>query len=216
MSGGSRVELNPTFVELATSLKSRLLTDFSLRQNGRRVIGVGGESGSGKTVTANCLAEELLGAGMLTAVIHQDDYFRLPPRANHGHRCLDLHNVGPHEVNLDLLQSHIDAFRSGREHVPAPLVDYPSDTFLAQRFDFSRTAVLIVEGTYILSLEDIDVRIFLRATHVETREGRRARNRDIDEPVIEDVLEIEHGIISPQVRLADIVVNRDFVIDAKT
>ncbi|MGI9077540.1 MAG: hypothetical protein ACR2G6_09460 [Gemmatimonadaceae bacterium] len=39
------------------------------------------------------------------------------------------------------------------------------------------------------------------------------RNRDIDAPIIDNVLEMEHAIISPQVQLADIVISREFVIE---
>lgn len=213
-SSENRIELKASYFTLAESLRSRLAADFGLLGGGRRVIGIAGESGSGKSVTAKCLAEELARAGIPTAVIHQDDYFHLPPRANHENRCLDLSNVGPHEVNLGLVQSHIDAFRAGRGDVTAPLVDYPSDRMLTQRFDFADSQVLIVEGTYVLSLPNIDTRIFLRATHEETRQIRRARNRDIDAPVVEHVLAIEHEIIAQQIRLADIVINRDFTIAA--
>ncbi len=70
--------------------------------------------------------------------------------------------------------------------------------------------MLIIEGTYVLPLKDMDIRIFLRATHEETRERRRARNRDIDAPIVDSVLRIEHTVISPQMQLADIVIDRDF------
>lgn len=212
-SGDNSIELKPAYFRLASLLRARLETDFGLKARERSVIGIAGESGSGKSVTALCLAGELRNAGIPTAVIHQDDYFKLPPRKNHENRSLDLGNVGPHEVDLDLIRSHLGAFRAGRNDVIAPLVDYPSDTMLTQRLDFSDARVLIVEGTYILSLPEIDTRIFLRATHGETRERRRERNRDRDDPVIERILEIEHGIIKQQAERADIVVSPDFTIE---
>ncbi len=208
-------ELPETWFALATSLRPRLLSAIGQCRNGRCVVGIGGESGAGKSVTANCLAVELSGSGIPTTVIHQDDYFRLPPRANHEQRRRDIRNVGPLEVDLDLLRSHVDAFRAGRDNVTAPLVDYNSDSFVTQCIDFSHTAVLIAEGTYVLFLDNVDFRIFLRATHGETHERRRERNRDIDEPFVQDVLAIEHGIIAPQVRLADIVVDPDFAIEPR-
>lgn len=214
-SAGNSIELKPEYFRVSASLGSRLRDDFGLHERKRRVIGIGGESGSGKSVTALCLAEELRRAGIPTAVIHQDDYFHLPPRANHENRRLDLRNVGPHEVNLDLIRTHCDAFRAGRDNVTAPLVDYPSDRMLAQQLDFSKTQVLIVDGTYILPLPDMDVRIFLRASHDETRERRRERNRDLDDPMIERVLAIEHEIIKGQAALADVVVSQDFIVEGK-
>jgi uridine kinase len=70
--------------------------------------------------------------------------------------------------------------------------------------------VLIVEGTYVLRLDDTDVRIFLEATHAETAERRRLRNRDVMAPIIEEILAIEHALIAPQLRRAHVVVDRDF------
>ena len=81
---------------------------------------------------------------------------------------------------------------------------------MAQQLDFSQAAALIVEGTYVFRLQAIDVRVFLEATHEDTRERRRIRNRDIDAPVIDQILAIEHEIIAEQAKQADIVIDRDF------
>ncbi|GAC1657876.1 MAG: hypothetical protein NVS4B3_24850 [Gemmatimonadaceae bacterium] len=210
------LELKSGYFALATALHTRLTAEFAPRTRGRFVIGIGGESGSGKSVTATCLAAEFTEAGLAASVIHQDDYFRLPPRANHANRVEDLRNVGPHEVDLTLLQSHIAAFRDGRDGVTAPRVDYPSDRMLTRQLDFARSELLIVEGTYVLPLPDLDVRIFLRASHDESAERRRARNRDPDTPFIERVLAIEHELIRPQLDIADIVINPDFQIAASS
>jgi len=59
-------------------------------------------------------------------------------------------------------------------------------------------------------LRGIDARVFLEVTHEETRERRRVRNRDIDAPVIDQILAIEHDIIVEQAEQADIVIDRDF------
>ena len=64
----------------------------------------------------------------------------------------------------------------------------------------------------MLASVDADIRIFLAATSDDTRERRRARNRDIEAPVVDEVLAIEHRIIAAQREMADIVVDRDFRI----
>lgn len=175
----------------------------------RLVIGVAGESGSGKSVTAVALARELEELDVPTGVLHQDDYFIRPPRVNHAHRERDITAVGPHEVNLALMARHVADFRAGRA-VDAPLVDYPTDSFLTRRLDFGPLAVLVVEGTYALMLDDLDVRIFIEATHDETAERRRARNRDVDAPFVQEVLRIEHAIIARQAGVAQLIVDRGF------
>lgn len=184
-------------------------------EGGRRfVILVAGESGSGKTVTTASLVRALREIDVRAGLIHQDDYFHRPPRANHEQRERDLRHVGPHEVNLALLQSHVDAFRSGSDGVEGPAVDYPANRFVTQRHDFSALDALIVEGTYVFRLGGVDAKVFLEATHEDTRERRRIRNRDIDAPFIQQVLEIEHEIIARSAGEADIVIDRDFAIRA--
>ena len=198
--------------DLAKTLCSMLVEQYALSQRGRAVVAIAGESGSGKSVTADNLALAFGDCRMSAGILNQDDYFKLPPRTNHEHRCLDLANVGSQEVDLALLHSHIVAFREGRDGVVAPRVDYQTNTFNTRQIDFSGLSVLIVEGTYVLGLDDVDVRIFLEATSNDTRERRRVRNRDIDAPIVEQVLAIEHELIAPQVALAQIVIDKEFRI----
>jgi uridine kinase len=196
--------------ELAVAL-ARLLTNGDALRD-RTVVGIAGESGSGKSVTASDLARELGASGRTSMVLHQDDYFHRPPRTNHEHRERHLASVGPQEVDLERLASHVALFRDGRDGVTVPSVDYPGNRFVTRVADFSSVAVLIVEGTYVLTLADLDVRIFLEATSDATRERRRQRNRDIDAPIVDQVLAIEHTLIAPQAECADIVIDGEFRI----
>ena len=196
---------------LAHTLLNYITRDFALGTRGY-VIGIAGESGSGKSTSAAALARALEGAGRRCVTIHQDDYFLRPPRTNHDYRLANLGHVGPHEVNLALVTEHIAAFRAGCANVVAPAVDYPGNRFVDRQLDFSACDVLIVEGTYVLGLPGLDVRIFFEATHEETGERRRHRARDIDAPVIREILTIEHAFIAPQAQQADIVVDRNFSV----
>lgn len=214
MMGGERLDLEPTHLALAQLLLAKLEGQFGLGQEDRTVVAIAGESGSGKSTSAMAIADVLSARSISTVVLHQDDYFIRPPRANHSHRIGDLSSVGPHEVRLDLLASHIADFRAGRDVSDAPRADHHSDSFVSRRLDLGNASVLIVEGTYVLTLHDSDVRIFLEATHEETDERRRRRNRDVDAPIIDRILSIEHEIIARQARRADIVIDRDFRIRA--
>lgn len=211
MNDVSRTEVRPEYAGLARSLV-RLMEERGLSSSARTVVGVAGESGSGKSVTASSLARELGAQGYSALVLHQDDYFVLPPRANHAARERDIGRVGPGEVNLALLQAHVAAFRAGADAVEAPVVDYAADRFDTRRIDFSTVVVLVVEGTYVLGLDDLDLRIFLEATYADTRDRRRARARDVDAPFIEQVLAIEHEIIARQAARADLLIDRRFAI----
>lgn len=206
-------EILPESHTLARVLAALIVPGFPRGERGtRRVIGMAGESGSGKTTAAARLAGLFEGEGRHCAIIHQDDYFLRPPRTNHDYRLADLTRVGPHEVNLRLMAEHIAAFRAGYSNVATPAVDYPGNRFLTRHVDFGACDVLIVEGTYVLQLADLDVRIFFDATHEDTDDRRRERARDIDAPLIREVLTIEHALIAPQAHKADIVVDRHFTV----
>ena len=204
---------HPEHRDLALALIAAMAANDTLAQRASRiVIAVAGESGSGKSVTAVCLAHELTASGHVTEVLHQDDYFIRPPAANHAHRVADLTSVGPQEVDFDRLRAHVAAYRRGEHGVAAPRVNYGTDHFDTEPRDFRSVQILVVEGTYVLAGVDSDIRIFLAATSDDTRERRRARNRDIEAPVVDQVLAIEHRIIAAQREVADIVVDRDFRI----
>lgn len=197
---------------VGAALLARLDEIATFRAVARPVVGIAGESGSGKTTAAEQLAAAAQAAGRAAVVLHQDDYFLRPPHTNHAHRCGDLSAVGPHEVDLARLARHVAEFRSGARAVSVPAVDYPGDRFVARTVDFSAAALLVVEGTYVLTLEALDARVFCAATHEQTRDRRRARNRDVDAPIVDEILAIEQALILPQRARADLVVAADFTI----
>jgi uridine kinase len=212
MTNADRLNLSPDSLERAGRIIDILAHDFGLAPRGARrlVIGIAGESGSGKSVAASSLAHELRARGYTPQVIYQDDYFVRPPRTNHEFRMRDVEaHVGPHEVQLALIAEHMAAFRERRD-VEGPLVDYPGNRFVTQPLPFATSDVLVVEGTYVLGLAGLDVRIFCSATHEETRARRDARNRDIQDPMVDRVLAIEHRLIAPYGATADLVIDRDF------
>ena len=197
--------------DLSAQLVQRLTRDFGVGAGtARTVIGIAGESGSGKSTTAEQLVHALTASGTPAGLINQDNYFLLPPRTNHASRVADLNRVGPHEVNLALIDAHIGAFRRGEPAVTGPVVNYPANRFDEQTLSFAELRVLVVEGTYVLHCDALDVRIFLEATHRDTHERRMARARDLHEPIIDTILGIEHDIIARQAGRADLLIDRDF------
>jgi len=201
-----------SYIERADRLLAVLRASYGVPRSTHTVIAVGGESGCGKSVTAIDLAAVLTDAGIGAAIIHQDDYFIRPPRTNHEHRERDVTSVGPHEVQWDLIRHQITAFRSGAATLIGPVVNYPENRFDTQELDLRGCDVLVVEGTYALLHADADIRIFLEATYLDTAAARHTRNRDIDAPFVQQVLAIEHAIIAPQARLADVLISRDYQI----
>ena len=161
----------------------------------RFVVTIAGESGSGKSETGAALSEALAGLGIGSVILQQDDYFIYPPKTNEQMRRRNIDHVGISEVRLDLLDADLADAHAGKESI-----------------DLSAAAAVIVEGTYTTLLANVNHRVFIDRSHVDTHEARKHRARDVMDDFLEQVLEIEHGIISPQKSRADIIITREYEV----
>ena len=184
-----------------------------LNNKERFVLTVAGESGSGKSETAAAIAEVLAGHDIGCFIFQQDDYFVHPPKSNDRARRDDITWVGPQEVKIDLLDTHLQAFRDGDE-ITKPLVIYADDQVSEETVDAGSARVAIAEGTYTTLLSQADVHVFIGRTYRQTRAHREKRRRDDAEldPFIERVLSIEHDIISQHQNRAHIIVHDDYSV----
>lgn len=182
--------------------------------DGRYVITVAGESGSGKSETARALADALANHDIRCAILQQDDYFVYPPRSNDRARRKDIAWVGPHEVHIDVLDKHLQEFLDGATRLVKPLVVYERDEIAQETLEFGEAQVLIAEGTYTTLLANVDSRVFIDRTYLETRAHRenRARHKSELDPFIDRVLAIEHEIIYAHKADADIVITTDYTV----
>ena len=179
----------------------------------RRIgVTIAGESGSGKSETAAALAEILAEYGIGSVIFQQDDYFVLPPKSNDRARRDDIDWVGPKEVKLDLMDEHLRAFLEGAEAIGKPLVIYEDDSVTTEIMEIGGARIAIAEGTYTTLLDSATHRVFIDRDYTQTRKHREKRNRDASEldSFIDQVLEIEHGIISPHKARANIIVDADY------
>lgn len=180
------------------------------------VVTVAGESGSGKTGAAHCLAQALHEEeGLAVIVLSQDDYFRLPPISNHARRVEDLAWVGPGEVRLDLMGQHCLALcEEDPAEVVKPLIFYQENRIDEERVAAGCWDLVVAEGTYVTLLEEADFRAFIDHPYTASRPGRLARGREADDPFIEEVLAIEHRIISAHASRADVILSGKELIEA--
>ena len=178
------------------------------------VVSIGGESGSGKSELGQALANRYWNDGKKVVLFQQDDYFLLPPRTNDQKRRRNVDWVGMGEVRLDLLDAHLDALRSGETELTKPLVDYDANEITQETIHVADAEIVIVEGTYTTALENVDCRVFIDRTYRQTVATRRRRARDDQDAFLEQVLEIEHQVISAQMERADIVVTSDYRVVA--
>jgi uridine kinase len=203
------LEIKDTFFDLSAQIFSILRTKNLLSQQ-KLIIGIAGESGSGKSVTALCLVNYLEKKGYIPCALNMDDYFNLPANDNHLNRLKDIDaNVGPQEVNLRLLDQHLIAFRND-ENIEGPSSDFGANRLITKELNFKGKQILIVEGTYVFGLENLDLGIFLQINFKQSLINRLKRGREQFDAFVEKVLEIEHKIISKYALKADLIIDEEY------
>jgi len=209
---GDVIHIRPEYFATADALVALLTQAKNLNGRSFEVIAIGGESGSGKSVTAICLQQSLENKGLSAVILHQDDYFKLPPKTNHQNRVANITAVGPQEVYFSKLEKNIEDFRRKETHLQKPLVNYDQDLIGEEELSIMGVDVLIIEGTYAMQLENVDIRIFMERNYRDTLANRIARGREPYSAFVEQVLEIEHRLISSGIEIADAIVQKDYSV----
>ncbi|MFC2062150.1 uridine kinase [Elusimicrobiota bacterium] len=211
---GDKIIVKPHHTRAAQGAYERIRGRV-LDNPGPSVITVAGESGSGKSEIASEIARLFQEDNNLKGIIfHQDDYFVYPPKTNNEVRRKDIKNVGMNEVKMDLLDSDLlKAKQAEAQNLEKPLIDYNNNEILSESVDIENLQIIIAEGTYTTALENADIRVFINRTYEDTLEHRKERARDKLDEYVEEILKIEHEIISSQKKEADIIIDRDYNIE---
>ena len=206
------INLHPSYFATAEAILVHILPLLTTSNTQKYCIVISGESGSGKTTTATCIAQLLQQQGINSAILHQDDYFYLPPATNRLHRAKNINVVGTQEVDLAKIDSHIALFKANTPTLTKSLCIYEDNVFITETLNFANVQVLLVEGTYTTTLRNADYRVFMSRTYHQTLEQRIARGRDTFDTMLNKVLDIEHQIIKTHAAQADLCVNIDYSI----
>ncbi|MFC1932634.1 hypothetical protein ACFLXU_03260 [Chloroflexota bacterium] len=208
---GDKIVIEEGHIKAASQIAEVLLPQIE-ESRGRSVITIAGESGSGKSEIASALSDILSKKGIKSAILQQDDYFVYPPKTNAEMRRKDINHVGLTEVRLGLLDQNLKDVIDGKDKIVKPLVIFDADRITEETVDLRGIKVVIVEGTYTATLKNARQHVFIDRTYIDTRETRQRRSREKQDAFLEEILEIEHGIISSQEVQADIVVTNDFEV----
>lgn len=194
----------------------KVIADHILtRLKERMIIGISGESGSGKSELAHVLAKEFLKTGKVTKILHTDNYYRTHPlerrqwRVQHG-----IENVvGYDEYDWDTLHRNMEDFRAGKIS-EMPCVDLVTQQVDRLITNFSEVQLLIVEGLYAIRSEKVDFRIFLELTYLETKEKhvKDERGKEVMDEVRWAILGQEHRMVSALQPMADVIVNKSYEV----
>ena len=206
---GDKLVIQEGHVKAAQHIADLLLPQI-MKTQGKFIITIAGESGSGKSEIAATLSEFLSGKGIRCTILQQDDYFVYPPKMNARMRRGNINHVGPSEVRLATLDRDLHDIMVGKSEIDKPLVIFDDDLITKETIKLEGTVVIIVDGTYTTLLKNVHQHIFIDRTYIDTREARRLRAREEQDAFLERILETEHKTISSHRTQADIIVTTDY------
>ena len=177
------------------------------------VIGIAGGSGSGKTTLANNLCKHF---GDRVSILRHDDYYKSQDDIPMSERVKTNYDH-PHAFDMELLLSHLDALRDGRD-VDSPIYDYTNHTRSGEVRHIKATRVILLEGILIFENEqvrdrldmkifvdtDADVRIVRRILRDVKKRGRSLES--VTAQYLSTVKPMHEAFVEPSKRYADIII----------
>lgn len=206
---GDKLIILEGHIKVARHLINLILPQIMNTQS-KFIITIAGESGSGKSEIATVFSKLFSENSIKSIILQQDDYFVYPPKTNDKMRRKNITHVGSSEVRLNLLDQNLQEIINDKPKIEKPVVIYDEDLITKETIKPEGIKVIIVDGTYTTLLKNVNMRIFIDRTYVDTREARKHRAREEQDAYLEKVLEIEHKIISLHKSKADIIITKDY------
>ncbi len=211
---GDILLINDLHKAAAKEILNHVLADrdkkLEANANYKYIVAISGESGAGKSELSHSLALLLKSQNVRVKVIHADNYYKIPPllrkewRLNKG-----LNVIGPNEYDWSLLQKNITEFKEDMI-ARIPCIDIIPDQVDELTTDFQKINVLIIDGLYAIKAKDIDLKVFIELTYLETKMMQLMRGKEeVDEHRV-NILEREHMGVMSLKPLAHLLVNKNY------
>jgi uridine kinase len=210
---GDILLINDMHKEAAQAICDTVISDRNSKEERYRyVVGISGESGSGKSELAHALGKCLKEKNVRVKVIHTDNYYKIQPllreewRRNKG-----FDHIGVTEYDWVKIRKTLRDFREEQECV-LPCIDLIPEQVDKLITDFSKIDLLIVDGLYAINAEDIDMKVFIDLTYHETKINQIIRMKEAMSDFRLGILEREHQAVSSLKPQAHLVVDKSYQV----
>jgi len=182
----------------------------NLEERYRYVVGISGESGSGKSELAHALGKLLKENNVRVKVIHTDNYYKIQPllreewRRNKG-----FDKIGIDEYDWIKIRKTIRDFREEQECM-IPCIDLIPEQVDKLITDFSKIDLLIIDGLYAINTPDVDLKVFIDLTYHETKINQIIRMKEAMSDFRLTILEMEHQAVASLKPMADLIIDKSY------
>ncbi len=213
----------PLFLSINEKLLINMVKEYVMNQQKQCMIGITGESASGKTTLVNYVTKALrkrLFNETYTTLCCDDYYKDTAEELKAAGSYEELYKTGfsfdkPDAINLELMRAHLISLKNGCG-VNAPEYDFVTCESIPNRAYKNPTRAILAEGLYVLGEElvdlfDIKVYVFTPFEKIKerwfTRAVLRGKTGAAAEHQFEDVNTTAQIYIRPTMKNADIVIN---------
>lgn len=211
---GDVLLINELHKKAAKQIYDYLIEKLNQKKKGYRfIVAISGESGAGKSELSHSLALLLKKGGKRVKILHTDNYYKIPPNLrNEWRKKNGVKKVGMNEYDWKLLNRNIKEFKEGREAL-MPCVDIVSKQIDKLITDFSDIEILVVDGLYAIALNRINLKVYIGLTYHDTKKNRGNRGKEDNNEFRFQVLEMEHQTMLSLKPNADLIINKDYVVE---
>ncbi len=218
-----RKQKQPLFLSVNETLLIKIIRKFLEDRNRQCLIGITGESASGKTTLVNYVLKALrkkLYNETYTSLCCDDYYKDTSNELKAAGSYEKLYETGfsfdkPSAINLELMRAHLISLKNGCG-VNAPEYDFVTCESIPNRAYKNPTRAVLAEGLYVLGDElcdlfDVKVYVFTPFEKIKERWFTRAILRGKTGPAAEhqfnDVNSTAQVYIRPTMQKSDIIIN---------
>ena len=215
---GDILVIRDEHVNAAEIISRRVLEEKNKKpRNYKFIIGISGESGSGKSEISHSLGLRLKKEHIRTKVLHTDNYFTVAPLLqSEWRKAKGIDTVGIMEYDWNLIHRNIQDFKEERESM-MPCIDIIPEQVDKLITDFKKIDLLIIDGLYAIKSDGVDLRIFIELTNADIEVSKKAGAKTTKSEFELSVLEKEHQNVMSLKHLSDLIINKNYqVLDAKT
>ena len=203
--------INDMHKEAAQAIFEKLMEGCGTKEERYRcIVGISGESGSGKSELAHSLGKLLKDNNVRVKVIHTDNYYKIQPllreewRRNKG-----FDKIGIDEYDWIKIRKTIRDFREEQECM-IPCIDLIPEQVDKLITDFSKIDLLIMDGLYAINTPDVDLKVFIDLTYHETKYNQIIRMKEAMSDFRLAILEKEHQAVISLKPEADLIVDKSY------
>ena len=204
--------INDMHKEAAAAIAEKVLQGLeeNVEERYRYIVGISGESGSGKSELSHALGKYLKEHHIRVKVIHTDNYYNIQPllreewRRNKG-----FDKIGHDEYDWVKIKKTIRDFKEEQECM-IPCIDLIPEQVDKLLVDFAKIDLLILDGLYAINSPDLDMRVFIDLTYHETKINQIIRMKEAMTDFRLKILEMEHRAVRQLRPLADYIIDKSY------